>query len=190
MVYFSKSEAYRQYIKDNMVSSAGQNTISRKGMARLQIPLPQYDEQEQIVSILSNLFEKEQQAKEAAEQVIDQIDTMKKSILARACRGELGTNDPNDESAVELLKRVLCDDVPAPQRAKPITIPKELASSLQNELEKKIVKLFFQKAMKVLPVKEIMGVSSKTFDILDCLRSLQNRQIIIKQEDGYYKLMG
>ena len=190
MVYFSKSEAYRQYIKDNMVSSAGQNTISRKGIARLQIPMPQYDEQEQIVSILSNLFEKEQQAKEAAEQVIDQIDTMKKSILARACRGELGTNDPNDESAVELLKRVLCDDVPAPQRAKPITIPKELASSLQDELEKKIVKLYFQKETKVLPVKEIMGVSSKTFDILDCLRSLQNRQIIIKQEDGYYKLMG
>ena len=107
MVYFSKSETYRQYIKDNMVSSAGQNTISRKGMARLQIPMPQKDEQEQIVSILSNLFEKEQQAKEAAEHVINQIDTMKKSILARAFRGELGTNDPADESAEELLKRIL-----------------------------------------------------------------------------------
>ena len=105
MVYFSKSEMYRQYIKDNMVSSAGQNTISRKGMARLQIPILQKDEQEQIVSILSNLFEKEQQAKETAEQVIDQIDAMKKSILARAFRGELGTNDPADESAVELLKK-------------------------------------------------------------------------------------
>ena len=38
---------------------------------------------------------------------IDQIDIMKKSILARAFRGELGTNDPGDEGAVELLKRVL-----------------------------------------------------------------------------------
>jgi hypothetical protein len=28
-------------------------------------------------------------------------------FLARAFRGELGTNDPADESAVELLKRVL-----------------------------------------------------------------------------------
>lgn len=52
-------------------------------------------------------FEKEQQAKEATEQVIDQIDAMKKSILARAFRGELGTNDPSEESAVELVKRVL-----------------------------------------------------------------------------------
>ena len=48
-----------------------------------------------------------QQAKEAAESVISQIDEMKKSILARAFRGELGTNDPAEESAVELLKSVL-----------------------------------------------------------------------------------
>ena len=50
---------------------------------------------------------KEQQTKEAAEKVLDQIELMKKSILARAFRGELGTNDPSEESAVELLKRVL-----------------------------------------------------------------------------------
>ena len=47
-------------------------------------------------------MEKEEQAKETAEQVIDQIDTMKKAILARAFRGELGTNNPTDESAEEL----------------------------------------------------------------------------------------
>jgi len=29
---------------------------------------------------------------------------MKKAILARAFHGELGTNDPSEESAVELLK--------------------------------------------------------------------------------------
>jgi len=32
---------------------------------------------------------------------------MKKAVLARAFRGELGTNDPTEESAVELLKTVL-----------------------------------------------------------------------------------
>ena len=107
MVLFSQSEVYRQYIEDNMVSSAGQNTISRKGMARLQIPMPKKDEQAEIIAILTRLFEKERQVKEAAEQVIDQIDAMKKSVLARAFRGELGTNDPVDESAEELLKRIL-----------------------------------------------------------------------------------
>lgn len=106
MIYFSKSEKYRLYIKENMVSSAGQNTISRKGMAKLIVPLPTLPEQKEIVSMLDNLLNKEQQAKEAAEAVLDQIETMKKSILARAFRGELGTNDPAEESAVELLKQV------------------------------------------------------------------------------------
>ena len=57
---------------------------------------------------MGRLLKKEEQAQEAAEQVIDQIDTMKKAILARAFRGELGTNDPADESAEKLLKKY-CD---------------------------------------------------------------------------------
>ena len=32
---------------------------------------------------------------------------MKKAILARAFRGELGTNDPSEESAVELLRKTI-----------------------------------------------------------------------------------
>ena len=50
---------------------------------------------------------KEQHIKETAEAVIDQIDTMKKAILARAFRGELGTNDSSEESAVERLKKII-----------------------------------------------------------------------------------
>ena len=107
MVYFSKTNTYRRYIEDNMVSSAGQNTISRKGMASLLTPIPLMDEQTEIVRILDDLLAKEQQAREAAERVLEQIDLIKKSILARAFRGELGTNNPSEESAVELIKQVL-----------------------------------------------------------------------------------
>ena len=85
--------------------------INNKDMVKLFVPKPSINEQKEIVSILDSVFEQEFQAKEAAEQVIDQIDTMKKSILARAFRGELGTNNPADESAMELLKRVLTEGV-------------------------------------------------------------------------------
>ena len=82
--------------------------INQKELSALTVHLPTNDrEQEEIARILDELFDKEQQAKEAAEAVLDQIDLMKKSILARAFRGELGTNDPSEESAVGLLKRVL-----------------------------------------------------------------------------------
>lgn len=107
MIMFSKSERYRAYVKDHMVSSAGQNTISRKGMANMAVPVPEEDEQREIVRLLSIIFSKEQQAKETAKAVLIQIDTMKKAILARAFRGELGTNDPAEEWAGEMVKAVL-----------------------------------------------------------------------------------
>ena len=79
--------------------------INQKELSALTVHLPTNDrEQEEIARILDELFDKEQQTKEAAEVVLGQIDLMKKSILARAFRGELGTNDPSEESAVELLR--------------------------------------------------------------------------------------
>lgn len=91
----------------DIATGTAQLTVPIKGLRKLSIWLPSDAEQSIIVHYLNELFSKEQHAKEAAETVIDQIDLMKKSILARAFRGELGTNDPNDESAVELLKSVL-----------------------------------------------------------------------------------
>jgi type I restriction enzyme S subunit len=76
-------------------------------IASLMIPLPSIEEQNELVERLDTLLFKMQQSKEIAEQAIDQINTLKKVILARAFRGELGTNDPKDESAVELLKSIL-----------------------------------------------------------------------------------
>lgn len=93
-------------------SSAGSRSvlpkINQKELSALTVNLPSRpDEQQEIVHILDSLFSKEQQAKAAAEAVLEKIDLLKKSILARAFRGELGTNDPNEESAVELLKSIL-----------------------------------------------------------------------------------
>ena len=73
----------------------------------IPVPFAMLEEQIEIVRILDSLLAKENAAKEAAESVLEQIDTMKKAVLARAFRGELGTNDTAEESAVELLKSVL-----------------------------------------------------------------------------------
>ena len=74
--------------------------IGQKELSMIKMHITTHlDEQLEIVRILDKLLSKEQQAKQAAEAVIAQIDVMKKSILARAFRGELGTNDPNDEPA-------------------------------------------------------------------------------------------
>ena len=82
-------------------------SLSARDLLSMNVYLPPVAEQQQISRILDAIFAKEQQAKDAAEAVLEKIDLMKKAILARAFRGELGTNDPNDESAVELLKKIL-----------------------------------------------------------------------------------
>lgn len=84
-----------------------QPNYSIKMISKWNINLPTLDEQTEIVRIIDDLLAKEQQAKELAENALAKIDLIKKSILARAFRGELGTNNPADEPAVELLKRVL-----------------------------------------------------------------------------------
>lgn len=90
----------------SIATGTAQLTVPIKGLRAMTIPRPNIAEQVEIVRILDDFFAREQSAKEAAEAVLDQIDLMKKSILARAFRGELGTNDPSEESAVELLKQI------------------------------------------------------------------------------------
>lgn len=88
-------------------SSTAVPTLNRNMFLDVEVSVPTLKEQAEIVRILDKLLAKENAAKEAAESVLDQIDTMKKAVLARAFRGELGTNDPTEASAVELLKTML-----------------------------------------------------------------------------------
>ena len=105
--YYLSGSSVQHNIK-SMIASATLGKLSIANIKKIELNIPTLlDEQIEIVRILDNLFAKEQQAKEAAEGVLEQIDLIKKSILARAFRGELGTNDPREESAVELLKQVL-----------------------------------------------------------------------------------
>lgn len=105
--YYMLSEEFLE-----QASSAGSRSvlpkINQKELSALRIRMPSsIDEQKEISRLLDSLIEKEYQSKRVAESVIDQIDAMKKAILARAFRGELGTNDPEEGSAVELLKQIL-----------------------------------------------------------------------------------
>ncbi|NFE95953.1 restriction endonuclease subunit S [Clostridium botulinum] len=92
-------------IKDNVLSA----TLGKLALTRIKeilIPLPSLEEQKEIVRILDNLLEEESKIEELTT-LEDQIELIKKSILAKAFRGELGTNDLNEESALELLKEIL-----------------------------------------------------------------------------------
>ena len=65
------------------------------------LPVPNFTQAEQkiIVSVLNKIMEKEQSVTAVTQSVLAQIDALKRSILARAFRGELGTGDPADPPA-------------------------------------------------------------------------------------------
>jgi type I restriction enzyme, S subunit len=95
-----------ELMKSKAKTTAGLYNLSTGKIKEILVPIPSLEEQKEIVRILDNLLENEQKAKELCD-VIDKIDHMKKAILARAFRGELSTNNPDEESALELLKEVL-----------------------------------------------------------------------------------
>ena len=71
--------------------SVGGNQLNMSGkiIASFPIKLPPLNYQLSIVNFFDTLLEKESRAKEAAQTVLYQIALLKKSILARAFRGEL-----------------------------------------------------------------------------------------------------
>ena len=73
----------------------------------LSVPLPPVHEQKRIAEKVELLLSKLETEKEMVLEIEQKLDLLKQSILNKAFRGELGTNDPNDEHAIELLKEVL-----------------------------------------------------------------------------------
>ena len=104
--YFICSENFKKQVSDTVAGTA-YNALTIIKFKNILISIPTLPEQTEIVRIIDGLLAKEQQANELSENALAKIDLIKKAILARAFRGELGTNNPADEPAVELLKRVL-----------------------------------------------------------------------------------
>ncbi|SEJ96395.1 type I restriction enzyme, S subunit [Propionispira arboris] len=93
-------------LRKNAKHAVNQASINQTDVKNTLIQIPSPDEQKEIVRILDCILENEEKAKEMIN-VLGKINLIKKSILARAFRGELGTNDPSEENARTLLKKVL-----------------------------------------------------------------------------------
>lgn len=183
----------KKYCNSVKTDGVNQSNINAKKIGAYSFNVPSIPEQEKIVSVIQKLLSKEQQSKEAAEIVLDQIELMKKSILARAFRGELGTNDPSEESAVELLKQVIEQedgDVIRPKaKAKRIAIPAEIKPLLSGANEEAIVKLLLKAAPQSVSTQTVMSISKKKFELMDALRNLEKKQIVSKSDSGEYSLV-
>lgn len=111
-------EINRRYIKAYLDSSyahgffkqfshGGTMEILNLGILKqLPIPLPPVEEQAEIVRRVEQLFAYADQLEAAVNNARARIDRLTQSILAKAFRGELVPQDPNDEPASVLLERI------------------------------------------------------------------------------------
>lgn len=86
--YLLSGPALQNIVKERITGSATPHLFQRD-IKEFVLPVPSLAEQQEIVRILDSVLEKESRAKEATQTVLDQIALLKKSILARAFRGEL-----------------------------------------------------------------------------------------------------
>ena len=85
-----------QYLENVSVGSTMKN-LNERVIRNMPVPFFKLDEQKEIVRVLDSLLDKEQRTKEIAEKILSEIDLLKRTILARAFRGELGTNNPSEK---------------------------------------------------------------------------------------------
>lgn len=107
-VYYYLSTQQKEL--ESKAPATAQKNINLKVLNDLDIPLPTLSEQHEIVRLVDDLLARERAAQQATEQALASIELMKKSILARAFRGELGTNKASEASALELLRQVLAEN--------------------------------------------------------------------------------
>lgn len=91
------------------LTGIGVPNLHLRDIKDVKIKVPSISEQEIISDKVEMLLANEGMVTKNCLKQIEVIDTMKKSILAKAFRGELGKNNPTEDSAFNLLKEVLQD---------------------------------------------------------------------------------
>ncbi len=96
----------RSHIDSHIKTSAGQQGIAGSDLKCTPIPLPPVAEQYKIVQGVNQQFSATQSLAAMADESAKNVQLLDQSILAKAFRGELVPQDPNDESASVLLERI------------------------------------------------------------------------------------
>nr|WP_313780348.1 restriction endonuclease subunit S [Paenibacillus larvae] len=106
-IYFLlRSSKFRYEAKMHMTGAVGQQRVPKSFLENYKFQLPPVEEQAKIVDLLEKIYDKEDKAL-VIEQLEESIKLLKQSIVQKAFRRELGTNDSTEESAIQLLKETL-----------------------------------------------------------------------------------
>ena len=102
--YFSSAWGWN--LLQEISSSTAQGKFNKTELKEVLIPIPPYDEQYRIIEKLNYWFTLIDVLEENTYSLEESIRTIKSRILDLAIRGKLVSQDPNDEPAIDILKRI------------------------------------------------------------------------------------
>lgn len=104
---YLKMRLQENYAEIRMLAEGGnQPNLNLSKVRSITVPTPSREEQKEIVSQVESLFTLADTLEEKIEAAKKRVDRLTQSILAKAFRGELVEQDPNDESAEVLLEKI------------------------------------------------------------------------------------
>ena len=109
LVFSKYSLYYLSLISESFKYKSRGTTISgipKKQLRDLPIPLPPLPDQERIVERIESLFTQLDAGVAGLKRIKEALKRYKASVLKAACEGRLVPQDPNDEPAEEMLKRL------------------------------------------------------------------------------------
>ena len=96
----------QQYLEDNLAGSTNQKELYIGVLEDMLIPLPPKNEQKKIAKEIARWEKYVDNIDVVKEELSNYIKQTKSKILDLAISGKLVPQDPNDEPAIELLKRI------------------------------------------------------------------------------------
>ena len=111
-LYLFKSQWYIDEGTKYFKGVVGQQRVNKGIFTDLHIPLPPFAEQQRIVMGIEKWFALIDQIEQGKTDLQTTIKQTKSKILDLAIHGKLVPQDPNDEPAIELLKRINPDFTP------------------------------------------------------------------------------
>ena len=143
--YFAITQKYLFYFllshRDMFIAKGGggaQPNISKEIIVNTAIPLPPLAEQERIVTEIERWFTLIDQLEQGKSDLQTVIKQTKSRVLYLAIHGKLVPQNPNDEPAIELLKRINPDFTPCDNRHYPqlpdswAVVPMQMLCSLAD----------------------------------------------------------
>ena len=95
---------FNRYLDDS--NSTAINQVTQSMLLAFRVPFPPKKEQDRIIYVISKWFDLIDTIEKSKEELQVIISTTKSKILDLAIHGKLVHQDPNDEPACELLKRI------------------------------------------------------------------------------------